>query len=50
MVERPDLAAEVDDPAGGPPAAEAQGRVWEGLREDVRRLGEVHGIDFRPGF
>ena len=46
MVERPDLAAEVDDPAGVVPAVEAQERVWTSLRRDLRRLGEVHGLDF----
>lgn len=45
MVERPDLAAEVDDPAGAIPATEAQERVWTSLRKDLRRLGEVHGLD-----
>ncbi len=45
MVERPDLAAEFDDPAGIPPAVEAQERVWTSLRKDLRRLGEVHGLD-----
>jgi len=45
MVERPELAAEVDDPAGAPPALEAQERVWTSLRKDLRRLGEVHGLD-----
>ncbi|HUY74972.1 MAG TPA: acetoin utilization protein AcuC [Candidatus Dormibacteraeota bacterium] len=45
MVERPELAAEVDDPAGALPALEAQERVWTSLRKDLRRLGEVHGLD-----
>lgn len=45
MVERPDLAAEVDDQAGVLPAVEAQERVWTSLRKDLRRLGEVHGLD-----
>ena len=45
MVERPELAAEVDDPAGAIPATEAQERVWTSLRKDLRRLGEVHGLD-----
>src|SRR5579864_344903 len=45
MVERPDLAADYDDPAGIPPAVEAQERVWTSLRKDLRRLGEVHGLD-----
>jgi acetoin utilization protein AcuC len=46
MVERPDLAAEVNDPNSVVPAVEAQGRVWAALRKDLRRLGEVHGLDF----
>jgi acetoin utilization protein AcuC len=45
MVERPDLAAEVDDPAGVEPSEEAQERVWKALRTDLRHLGEVHGMD-----
>ena len=45
MVERPELAAEVDDPAATVPAKEAQERVWAALRRDLRRLGEVHGLD-----
>src|SRR5579864_4746059 len=45
MVERPDLAADFDDPAGILPAVEAQERVWTSLRKDLRRLGEVHGLD-----
>ena len=45
MVERPDLAAQVDDPVAPPPAEEAQERVWAALRKDLRRLGEVHGLD-----
>jgi acetoin utilization protein AcuC len=45
MVERPDLAADYDDPPGIPPEVEAQERVWTSLRKDLRRLGEVHGLD-----
>jgi len=45
MVERPELAAEVDDPVGALPVLEAQERVWTSLRKDLRRLGEVHGLD-----
>ncbi len=45
MVERPELAAEVNDPASTLPAPEAQERVWAALRKDLRRLGEVHGLD-----
>jgi acetoin utilization protein AcuC len=46
MVERPDLAADVDDKSEVVPAVEAQERVWTALRKDLRRLGEVHGLDF----
>jgi len=46
MVERPDLAAAVDDPATVVPGKEAQERVWNALRNDLRRLGEVHRMDF----
>ena len=46
MVERPDLAAGVNDPTTVVPDAPAQERVWTALRRDLRVLGEVHGIDF----
>ena len=46
MVERPDLAAEVNDASGLIPATEAQERVWTALRKDLKHLGEVHGLDF----
>jgi acetoin utilization deacetylase AcuC-like enzyme len=46
MVERPDLASEVDDPSSIVPAAEAQERVMTALRKDLRHLGEVHGMNF----
>ena len=46
MVERPDLATAVDDPASVVPGKEAQERVWGALRNDLRRLGEVHQMDF----
>jgi len=46
MVERPELAADLDDPSSVIPGAEAQERVWEALRKDLRTLGEVHGLDF----
>jgi len=46
MVERPDLAEEVDDKDAVVPAAEAQERVWVALRKDLSRLGEVHQMDF----
>jgi acetoin utilization protein AcuC len=46
MVERPDLAADLNDASSVEPAAEAQERVWASLRRDLRTLGEVHGLDF----
>jgi acetoin utilization protein AcuC len=46
MVERPDLAAGINDPETLVPGTEAQERVWAALRNDLRRLGEVHGLDF----
>jgi acetoin utilization protein AcuC len=46
MVERPDLAADLNDASSVVPAAEAQERVWASLRKDLRALGEVHGLDF----
>jgi acetoin utilization protein AcuC len=46
MVERPDLAAEVDDPSEVEPGVEVQERVWGALSKDLAHLGEVHGLDF----
>lgn len=46
MVEQPELAASVDDPTTMVPGAEARERVWTSLRRDLRRLGEVHEMDF----
>ncbi len=46
MVEKPELAAAVDDPATVVPGIEAQHRVWSALRKDLDRLGEAHGMDF----
>ena len=46
MVERPDLAAGIDDPTTVVPEDEAQERVWTALRRDLDRLGEIHGMDF----
>jgi len=46
MVERPDLAADVNDLTTVVPGTEAQARVWAALRKDLARLGEVHGMDF----
>ena len=45
MVERPDLAAEINDAAGVVPQEEAQERVWAALRKDLAHLGEVHGLE-----
>ena len=46
MVERPDLAADINDPASVIPGTEAQERVWASLSKDLERLGQTHGIDF----
>jgi acetoin utilization protein AcuC len=46
MVERPDLAADLNDPSSVLPATEVQDRVWLSLRKDLKTLGEVHGIEF----
>jgi len=46
MVERPDLAEDLNDASSVVPGAEAQERVWESLRKDLRTLGDVHGLDF----
>jgi hypothetical protein len=46
MVERPELAAEVDDKSQPVPSVEVQERVWGALRKDLAHLGEVHGMDF----
>jgi hypothetical protein len=43
--ERPDLAADINDPSSVIPGAEAQERVWSALEKDIKKLGEVHGID-----
>jgi acetoin utilization protein AcuC len=45
MVERPGLAADVNDRTGVIPSPESQEGVWASLRRDLRRLGEVHGLD-----
>jgi acetoin utilization protein AcuC len=45
MVERPDLAAEINDPSSVTPGDEAQERVWSALRRDLGSLGAVHGLD-----
>jgi acetoin utilization protein AcuC len=46
MVERPELAADVDDPTPVVPGRDAQERVWIALRQDLDRLGEAHGMEF----
>ena len=46
MVERPDLAAGVNDPITVLPGEDAQVRVWAALRKDLDRLSTVHGMDF----
>jgi len=46
MVERPDLAAEIDDPSEVTPGVEVQERVWTALKKDLGHLGEVHGMEF----
>jgi acetoin utilization protein AcuC len=46
MIERPDLAADINDPSGVIPQEEAHRRVSQGLNRDLGRLGEVHGLDF----
>jgi acetoin utilization protein AcuC len=46
MVERPELAADVDDPTTVVPGRDAQERVWIALRQDLDRLGEAHGMVF----
>jgi len=49
MVERPDLAADINDPSTVVPGDEAQERVMTALKKDLRLLGEVHGMDFVLG-
>jgi acetoin utilization protein AcuC len=46
MVERPDLAADINDLSSVIPQEAAQERVWSKLQKDLKRLGEVHNIDF----
>src|ERR1700704_517063 len=46
MVERPDLAAEVNDTSSAVPESSTQERVWAALRRDLAHLGEVHGMEF----
>ena len=49
MVERPDLAADINDPSTVVPGVEAQTRVMTALKKDLSRLSEVHGIEFSLG-
>jgi acetoin utilization protein AcuC len=46
MVERPDLAAEINDQSSVIPGEDAQERVLAKLHKDLQRLGDVHGMDF----
>jgi acetoin utilization deacetylase AcuC-like enzyme len=46
MVEHPELAADINDPATVVPGDEAQERVRTALQRDLSALGAVHGIDF----
>jgi acetoin utilization protein AcuC len=46
MVGRPDLAADLNDPASAVPRAEVQERVWASLRKDLSTLGAAHGMEF----
>jgi len=46
MVERPDLAADINDPSTVVPSEDAQERVWTALRKDLHKLGEVHHLEF----
>jgi acetoin utilization protein AcuC len=46
MVERPDLAADINDPSTVVPDEAAQERVWSSLGKDLKRLGEAHDMDF----
>jgi acetoin utilization protein AcuC len=45
MVERPDLAADLNDSSSVEPGEEAQMRVWAALRKDIARLSEIHGLE-----
>jgi len=46
MVERPDLAEDLNDPSSVIPSEKTQERVWTALHTDLRALGEAHGLDF----
>ena len=46
MVQRPDMAEDLNDPASFIPGEEAQERVWSSLANDLARLGKVHDLEF----
>ena len=46
MVEKPELARDLNDRSDVAPAKEAQERVWAALTQDLARLGEVHEMEF----
>ena len=46
MVEHPELAEDVNDPVTLLPSPEAQERVWAATEKDLRRLSQVHGLQF----
>ena len=46
MVERPDLAAAINDLSSVLPQQEAKERVWSTLNKDLNRLVEAHNFDF----
>ena len=46
MVEKPELARDLNDRSDVAPAKEAQVRVWAALTQDLARLGEVHEMEF----
>ena len=48
MVERPDMAAEINDPKTVEPGPEAQERVWSALRKDLDILSEIHNLPLSP--
>lgn len=47
---RPELAADLLDPASYPPDESIQERVWAFLERDLRRLRELHGLSVSEGF
>jgi acetoin utilization protein AcuC len=46
MVERPDLAADLNDPSSVVPEKDARERVLNALDKDLRTLGDVHEMSF----